>query len=425
MEIGKRERYKKTELGWIPDEWEIVALKRIAFPVSRKNNSGEVTDVVSVTKYDGIVSSKSYFNKQVYSKDITTYKIIERGQFAYATIHLDEGSIGYLDVYEKAVLSPMYTVFDLKKEVIDKIYFFAQAKSHKMMNIYQHIGLGSINRRKSIPFNVFGNIKIPLPPLPEQRKIAEILTTVDEKTESIERQIEQIEQLKKGLMQHLFTQGIGHTEFKDTPFGRIPKEWKVKVLNFILTENIKNGYSPVCPQCGEGKYILTLESVGPNGLDTSKCKYAPLDDHKVDNYLLNTGDFLVSRSNTRDRVGFSALYIGESGKFSYPDLLMKFRVDSNVVVNGYFAKYLYSAVALKYLQGSASGTSASMVKINKRILEKLPVVLPPLPEQRQIASILTTSDEKLKVMRTKKSQYSTLKKGLMQKLLTGQIRVKV
>ena len=79
----------------------------------------------------------------------------------------------------------------------------------------------------------FSNIKISLPPLEEQKKIAEILSTVDQKIDFVDKQIEETETLKKGLMQKLLTQGIGHSEFKDSEIGRIPVAWEVKKISEI------------------------------------------------------------------------------------------------------------------------------------------------------------------------------------------------
>jgi len=81
-----------------------------------------------------------------------------------------------------------------------------------------------------------------LPPHPEQKKIAAILTSVDEAIEKQEAQITKLQNLKKAMMQELLTKGIGHTEFKDSPAGRIPKEWKALTVGDIAT--VKRGASP-------------------------------------------------------------------------------------------------------------------------------------------------------------------------------------
>ncbi|MFA7017764.1 MAG: restriction endonuclease subunit S [Sphaerochaetaceae bacterium] len=173
----------------------------------------------------------------------------------------------------------------------------------------------------------------------------------------------------------------------------IPKEWKNVKLKNLVTKDIKNGYSPNCPEESNGSWILSLGNLTENGFDPSQAKPAPKEDNKVKDFLLETGDFLISRSNTLDKVGRTMLFRGEIENCSYPDLLMRFRVDETRVLNTFFEIYLRSSIVRKYIQSCASGTSNTMVKINKTVVEKIPVVLPPYPEQRAIADLLSTWDK--------------------------------
>lgn len=173
----------------------------------------------------------------------------------------------------------------------------------------------------------------------------------------------------------------------------IPKGWKNIKLKKLITQEIKNGYSPNCPEEPNGSWILGLGNLTENGFDPSQAKPAPKDDSRVKDFLLESGDFLISRSNTLDKVGRTILFRGEIENCSYPDLLMRFRVDETQVANEFLEGYLRSSVVRKYIQGCASGTSNSMVKINKTVVEKIPIVLPPTPEQKAIADLLSTWDE--------------------------------
>ena len=173
----------------------------------------------------------------------------------------------------------------------------------------------------------------------------------------------------------------------------IPAGWKYLKLKKLLTQDIKNGYSPNCPEEPNGSWILSLGNLTENGFDPSQAKPAPKDDDRVKDFLLETGDFLISRSNTLDKVGRTMLFRGEIENCSYPDLLMRFRVDQTQVINEYLEGYFRSSIVRRYIQGCASGTSQSMVKINKTVVEKIPVVLPPHPEQKAIGNLLSTWDE--------------------------------
>ena len=198
--------------------------------------------------------------------------------------------------------------------------------------------------------------------------------------------------------------------------------WPKVKLKTLLSKPVQNGYSPVCLEEPSGKWVLGLGALSDFWLDTTQIKPAPIDDGKVDNFLLRPGDFLVSRSNTRDKVGRSALFKGEIKNCSYPDLMMRFRVNENAIYPEFLEMYLRSHEAIKWFQRSASGTSGSMVKINKHIVENLQVPLPSLPEQTAIADLLSTWDEVIekteRLIQVKERRF----KWLLSALLSGHMR---
>ena len=198
---------------------------------------------------------------------------------------------------------------------------------------------------------------------------------------------------------------------------KVPDGWKSVKLKQLVTREIRNGYSPNCPDEPNGHWILGLGNLTETGFDISQAKPAPLDDIRVKNHLLESGDFLISRSNTLDKVGRTILFRGEIENCSYPDLLMRFRIDENRVANKYLESYLRSSSVRKYIQSCASGTSNSMVKINKKTVEKIPILLPPLPEQKAIANLLSTWDEAIekteRLILAKEKQFKWLLRELI------------
>jgi type I restriction enzyme S subunit len=164
--------------------------------------------------------------------------------------------------------------------------------------------------------------------------------------------------------------------------------WEKIRLSELLTSPIQNGYSPICPERPNGKWILGLGALKGSGFDSTQIKPAPINDSKVNDFLLQPGDFLVSRSNTLDKVGRAALFTGQVNNCAYPDLMMRFRIDESRLYQGFLEMFLRSSEAVRHFQRCASGTSETMVKINKGVLEKLPVPLPPYKEQVAIAELL-------------------------------------
>lgn len=195
----------KKRLPGFSGEWKHVPIKSFANEVSNRNVNGINYIVLSCTKYDGLVPSLEYFGKQIYSNDLSSYKIIPQGHFAYATNHIEEGSIGYQSNYENGLISPMYTVFSTDNKMVDDTFLFAVLKSHHLIYLYQSMMEGSINRRGGLRWDTFSTIKIDLPPLREQKAISAFLKDADKEIELAEEKLANLQFQKRGLMQQLLT----------------------------------------------------------------------------------------------------------------------------------------------------------------------------------------------------------------------------
>lgn len=158
--------------------WRDVTAADITLSFSERANDRNNLPVYSVTKHAGFVPSLEYFKKQVFSRNTSDYKFVPRHAFAYATIHLDEGAVGY--AHEDCLISPMYTVFRADGSCVDRDYLLRFLKSPAALNEYSTMGTGTVHRRKAISYERFAKLRIPLPPLDEQRRIAAILDQADD-----------------------------------------------------------------------------------------------------------------------------------------------------------------------------------------------------------------------------------------------------
>ncbi len=202
----------------------------------------------------------------------------------------------------------------------------------------------------------------------------------------------------------------------------VPEGWHMEILKNIVDGGIKNGYSPNASEKVTGHWVLGLGALGDSGLITTEIK--PVEaTQKILNCCLNPGDFLVSRSNTPDKVGRSVLFKGEIDNCSYPDLMMRFRVNEGIVDAGFIEAKLKSYLVRGYFKRCAAGSSSTMVKINKSIIENTPLLLPPLFEQKKIARILSTWDKAIETVEKLIKNSKAQKKVLMQQLLTGKRRL--
>lgn len=197
-------RKQKTPYGALPVEWAYRRIGEVAAEVSTKLGDGEPHPVLSCTKHKGLVDSLVYFNKQVFSADTSTYKVVPRGCFVYATNHIDEGSIGYQNLYDFGLVSPMYTVFKVDDDV-DDAYLFALLKTEHYRQIFASATNASVDRRGSLRWKDFRNLKIPLPPKDEQRAIAHVLAKASEEVVLLQAQLELVREEKSALMSQLLT----------------------------------------------------------------------------------------------------------------------------------------------------------------------------------------------------------------------------
>lgn len=193
-----------TSHGSIPADWLYPRIGTVAQEISVKHNSGADYPVLSCTKHDGLVDSLSYFKKRVFSEDLSTYKVVPRGAFVYATNHIEEGSIGRQDIYDFGLVSPMYTVFRTNQEVDDG-YLYRLLKTEHYRQIFSAATNSSVDRRGSLRWNEFKKLHIPLPTLVEQRAIAELLSHADREIDLVASKLKLLRAEKAALMQQLLT----------------------------------------------------------------------------------------------------------------------------------------------------------------------------------------------------------------------------
>jgi type I restriction enzyme S subunit len=193
-----------THYGPFPAEWSVVHMGDVADEVVETNGDGSELPVLSCTKHRGLVNSLEYFGKRVYSEDTSAYKVVRRGDFAYATNHIEEGSIGYQNLHDEALISPMYTVFRARRGV-DHSFLFKLLKTELYRHIFEANTNGTINRRGALRWDDFARIKVHLPSEAEQRRIAEVLETCDREIELLEKELAALKEQKRGLMQKLLT----------------------------------------------------------------------------------------------------------------------------------------------------------------------------------------------------------------------------
>lgn len=258
------------------------------------------------------------------------------------------------------------------------------------------------------------NIRISVPPLPEQKKIASILTSVDEVIENTQKQIDKLQDLKKATMNELLTKGIGHTEFKDSELGRIPMSWEVRTIGEL--GNIITGSTPSTTnrELYDGDYMFVSPADISEGMFVSKTgKKLSLAGLKKSRQIPNKSIMVVCIGST---IGKVALTTQECA--------------SNQQINSIVPKeddpyFIYFAMKwMAHIIKKEAGTQAVPL-LNKTDFSNLIIPVPPTDEQQKIGLALHSINIGTEGLESKLSQTQSLKKSLMQDLLTGKVRVTV
>lgn len=262
------------------------------------------------------------------------------------------------------------------------------------------------------------NLTVLSPPLPEQKKIASILTSVDEVIETTQRQIDKLQDLKKATMNELLTKGIGHTEFKDSELGRIPKSWEVRLLSEV-TVKIGDGIHATPKYSESGKYPFINGNNLENGRIVINNSTKTVDHLEFEKQRTDLGQktLLISINGT---IGNLAFYNGEEVVLGKSAAYLTF-LDN---VNLSYAYYLLGSEPLrKHFHDELTGTTIKNLSLKS--IRSTPIPTPPISEQIEISSVVTSIDKKITAHQQKLSKTQSLKKSLMQDLLTGKVRVQV
>ena len=416
----KETNLKETPIGKIPKDWEIVRIhqlckvRRGASPRPIKDpsyfsDSGRgwirISDVTNTYKY--LRKTTQYLSEKGISKSV---KVNPRDLIMSICATIGKPII--LDM-EACIHDGFVWFSELSNKVnTEYLFYVLQMNEIKFVNMKQTGTQGNLNT------TLVGRIHIPLPPLPEQQKIVEILSTVDTAIQKVDEVIAKTERLKKGLMQELLTKGIGHKEFKETPIGKIPKTWQVVRLGDEGIAKIRggkklNGFDKVV--------FITMEHVLGSGIFT-KYEIRDVKDVRSHTYC-EAGDLLLSKITPcfeNGKQGIVPQEVPNGFALATTEVFP-------IICEGIDPMFLFYILKFnkfrKILEFSMRGTTGRQ-RVPKGAVEKLRIPLPPKEEREKIARVLLTVDKKLEIERKNKEKLQKIKQGLMDSLLTGKIRVR-
>ena len=268
-------------------------------------------------------------------------------------------------------------------------------------------------------------LPLQLPPLLEQRKIAEILSSIDDAIERTEGVIARVGDVKRALAQQLLTRGMPgrHSRYKRTEVGEIPKEWKVVRLRDVahtqsgIAKNAKAARSsPVTLP------YLRVANVQDGFIDLSEIKSITVDATDVPRCSLQAGDVLFTEGGDPDKLGRGAVWTAPISPCLHQNHVFAVRPARDRLLPEYLAVYAASSAGKRYFL-KASKQTTNLASVNATQLGQLPVALPSVDDQKAIICALSAVDQRLGGERARRLALATCKSDLASALLTGQLRV--
>lgn len=406
-------KFKKTEAGEIPVEWEVARLGDAA-----QINMGQSPPSSNCFDYENglpFFQGKAEFGTK-YPKIMkwcsSPTKIAEKGDILISV----RAPVGDVNIApEKCCIGRGLAAIRGNKTYHDFLYFIMNFFKDTLAKTGQGSTFEAINK------DVLLELKIPLPTLPEQKKIAEILLTVDSAIEKTAQLIEKKKELKKGLMQDLLTHGIGHKKFKKTKIGEIPIEWEVTRIVEIVQKIIDNrGKTP--PLSSEGYELIEVNAIEA---DRKYPNYGKVE--KYVNEQTYAGWFRDGHPEKEDiliptvgTVGVTAIMNENRGCIAQNIIAVRLNSQMHPTYFYYYTKSKFFLNQINQVVMSAVQPSLKVPHFLRFLIQ-----IPSLPEQKKIAEILSSVDAEIEQEVSEKERIEQLKKGLMQVLLTGKVRVRI
>ena len=194
----------KKRLPGFSGQWTHHEIGDIASPSTEVNADGEALPVLACSKHFGFVDSLGFFKNQVFSRDTASYKVVRRGQIGYPANHIEEGSIGLQDLYEAALVSPIYVVFSTAPG-IDSYFLHRLLKLDQYRQTFSSATSASVDRRGSLRWPEFSKINVVLPLYEEQCAVRQVLRELEAEIAVVEAKLDKARLVKQGMSQELLT----------------------------------------------------------------------------------------------------------------------------------------------------------------------------------------------------------------------------
>lgn len=417
---------RPSRIGLIPLDWQVTPLGEV---VERTSTQIDVEPDATYREIGIRSHGKGIFHKEpVKGETLGSKRVfsIEPNRLVFNIVFAWEGAVAVTTDRERGMIAshrfPMFAPSIANLVDVEFLRRFFQTTVG--VRLLGEASPGGAGRNRTMSQKFTAEIPVPVPPLPEQKKIALILSSVDEAISTTQAVIEQINVVNKAVMAELLSRGLPgrHSRFKQTEIGDVPEAWETAPVGAVIEESAY-GTSAKCEVLGDGLPVLRIPNVVTERLTTDDLKYTKLTAAEVDRYRLLEGDLLVIRTNGNPNyVGRTAVVPLLEGDWLYASYLIRLRLNRDVISAEFLHEALRSERSRRTMR-NAIRTSAGNYNLNSHGIANTIVPVPSLGEQVEIVRVAQVLETRCEAEARYLGDLRSLKSALMSVLLTGEVRV--
>ncbi len=345
-------------------------LRTLVREYSERNRHNDCSGVYSVTNSHGFMPSTDYFSKEVFSKDLSTYKVVKRGMIAYNPSRINVGSVAVQRERETVIVSPLYVVFSVDESKI--LPEFLTYFLHSDEGLQQIAANTSGSVRDSLKFSALQNIEINLYSIEEQQEIIAILNKFDKLLHDEREALQKINDLVKSQFIEMF----GDVVYNN-------KRWVVFPMSTVAPIKAFKGEV----EAVDGKvWLLNLDMIEAHTGDVQEEVLVGIDDIGASTVAFNRDNILYSK--LRPYLN-KVVYPKKTGYATSE--LVPLRPDINLLNKVFFTALLRSDAFVHFIREQVAG--AKMPRVSMDIFKKFDVICPPIELQNQFAHFVEQTDK--------------------------------
>ena len=380
-------------------EW--VRLGELTKCISKKNKDGHCTTVCSVTNSQGFVLSTEYFSKEVFSKELRSYKLVERNQLAYNPSRINVGSIALQDIDDEVVVSPLYVVFSVDANRIDPAYLLRYLKSIPGLNQVEFQSIGTV--RNNLKYDGLCRIPIFLPPLEAQRSRVSSLIALETEIKDAEELLSKLDALVKSRFVEMFGDPVSNE--MGWPASTI-KETAIIYGDGPFGSNLKSS-----DYVDEGVRVIRLGNIQQGYFSEKDQSFVSYEKYEqLNHYKCSPGEIVIA---TLGSPILRACLVPDSCDPSIHKAdCMYYEVDRDRLVPTFAMCVINHPSMLRRAAADVHGQTRG--RINSTQTGALPMILPPLSLQQEFASFVAEVDKSRFIVQKQIEKLQTLYDNLAQ-----------